>query len=98
MQISQAPLQLFPPVIPIFPPEAYLAFHSGAPKLSCSGGIHRRVGALERFRFERPEAKIKLGEANIAKLKQTDGCNRFWFFFALLIGLSNAVTISRGYS
>ena len=43
-----APLQSFPPVIPRFPPEAYSAFRSGAPKLSSSGGFH--IGGSESWR------------------------------------------------
>ena len=45
-----APLELFPPVIRIFTPEAHPAFllsaTPGAPELSSSGDLHRRVGAL----------------------------------------------------
>ena len=44
----QAPPKSFPPVISIFTPEAKPAFHNtrSHPKLSSSGDIHRRLGAL----------------------------------------------------
>ena len=78
-----APLQSFPPVIPRFPPEAYSAFRSGAPKLSSSGGFH--IGGSESWRGldlrgSRGQNGIKVDKDNNSSSKGRRAC--CWSSFA----------------